>query len=48
MRDGQPTLAGAAASVEHNGERGDAGDGRTVATGDMVRIGARTYAVICR
>ena len=48
IRDGQPMLAGAAATVERDGEVADAGEGRPVATGDLVRIGARTYAVIRR
>jgi hypothetical protein len=47
VRDGQPTLAGAA-TVEHGSEPADAGDGRIVATGDLIRIGARSYAVIRR
>jgi hypothetical protein len=48
MRDGQPTVAGAAAILERDGEAVKAGDGRPVATGDLLRIGARAYVVIRR
>jgi hypothetical protein len=48
MDDGRPVLAGAGAVVERGGVGEPAGEGRALETGDVVRVGQRSYVAIVR
>lgn len=48
IRDGRPLVVGADAVVERDGVGGAAGEGHPLETGDVVRVGERSYVAIVR
>jgi hypothetical protein len=48
VQDGRPVVAGPEVVVERAGVAEPAGDGRSIETGDLVRVGQRSYVAIVR